>query len=221
MSTVVFDLDGTLVDSAAGILATLQRAFDEVGVPWPDQELGTAILGPPLGQTLGPLVGAPAAEAIIGVYRRRYPEHGLTQSAPYPGVEELLRSVANVGARLAVATSKAEPFARSILDLHRWTELFEVVTGDTLDGQRPDKATVVGEALRRLGGATPDAVMVGDRRHDVQGSRAHGLRFLGAGWGYGTPGELQRAGVRDVYHTPHDLGVALTSPHTGTSRAGN
>jgi phosphoglycolate phosphatase len=208
--TVLLDLDGTLVDSAPGILGTLRTAFDQVGVPWDDSVIGPHLLGPPLYESLPPLIGESATERVLALYRPLYRESGLLKSTPYPGIEELLRALAGAGVRTALATSKAEPAAREILANQGWTELFTEITGDTLDAQRPSKAAVVEEALRRLGSPAPaDCVMVGDRRHDVIGSAAHGISCLGAGWGYGEPGELVTAGAVEVYATASALQSAL------------
>ena len=90
--------------------------------------------------------------------------------------------------------------------------MFATVCGDTLDATRPTKADVVGEALQRLGRPT-DAIMVGDRLHDVEGARAYGLDCLGAGWGYAAPGELAEAGAVAVLRDPDALASALRNPH--------
>ena len=98
--------------------------------------------------------------------------------------------------------------------------MFATVCGDTLDRERPTKADVVGEALRRLGDPEP-TIMVGDRLHDVVGARTHGLGCLGAGWGYAAPGELEEAGAVAVYAQVGELHAALLSPDQRvTSRAG-
>lgn len=206
--TVLLDLDGTLVDSAPGILGSLREAFDELGLDWPEHALGRHVLGPPLYTTLPGIVGADRAAEVVAVYRRRYGETGLLASEPYPGIDALLHELGSRGVRLALATSKAEVYARAILDNHGWTELFAEITGDTLDAARPTKTAVVAEALRRLG-TRERAIMVGDRRDDVAGARAHGLDCVGAGWGYGSPGELLDAGVLAVVATPAELGAAL------------
>jgi phosphoglycolate phosphatase len=208
--TVLLDLDGTLVDSAPGILGTLRTAFDQVGVPWDDTVIGRHLLGPPLYESLPPLVGTEAATAVMALYRPLYQESGLLKSTPYPGIEQLLRALVAADVRLALATSKNEPAAREIIANQGWTELFTAITGDTVDARRPSKAAVVEEALRRLGSPDPaDCTMVGDRLHDVVGSAAHGVSCLGAGWGYGEPGELAQAGAREIYATPDDLRGAL------------
>lgn len=209
--TVLFDLDGTLVDSASGIIGSLLAAFDELGLVEERAAVGTHLLGPPLYTTLPRILGDDevAARAVEG-YRRHYAATGVYDCDPYPGIDDLLRGLAGSGVRVALATSKAEVYADRIIAHHGWGDLFEVVTGDTLDAARPTKADVVGEALRRLGSPAPRRpVMVGDRSHDVVGSRTHGVDCLGVSWGYAQPGELAQAGARKVIDSVADLGAAL------------
>lgn len=206
--TVLLDLDGTLVDSARGILGSLTAAFAELGLPLPEGGLPHTLLGPPLYVSLPGLVGDDVAPELLTTYRRIYSERGLLQCPAFDGMDALLRDLAAAGITTAVATSKAEPYAERIVEHRGWTDLFATVCGDTIDGGRPTKADVVGEALRRLG--TPDStIMVGDRLHDVAGARAHGLDCLGAGWGYGAPGELEDAGAVAVCAEVADLRKVL------------
>jgi phosphoglycolate phosphatase len=208
--TVLLDLDGTLVDSAPGILGSLRKAFAELGVPLPPGGLPHTLLGPPLYVSLPGLVGHEVTPDLVAAYRRIYGDGGLLDSAPFDGVDALLRALADADVTMAVATSKAQVYAERIVAHRGWSDVFATVCGDTLDGQRPTKAAVVGEALRRLG--NPRAVMVGDRLHDVVGAREHGLDCLGAGWGYAAPGELEEAGAVAVYATVTDLRAALLPP---------
>jgi phosphoglycolate phosphatase len=210
IDTVLLDLDGTLVDSAPGIIGSLRAAFDELGLEWPG--IGREVLGPPLYLTLPRFVGEQATPALVAAYRRHYATDGLRASAPFPGIPELLEELAGAGRRLAVATSKAEPYAVEIIRQQGLTGHFATVCGDTLDAARPRKADVISEALRRLGGGTA-AVMVGDRVQDVHGARANGMDCLGAGWGYGEPGELDDAVA--VYPTPADLAQGLLVQQVG------
>lgn len=211
-ATVLLDLDGTLIDSAPGILGSLAAAFAELGIPLPDGGLPRTLLGPPLYRSLPTLVGADRAPHVLAAYRRIYGEAGIRECVPFDGIDAMLRDLADDGVTLAVATSKAQVYAEKIVEYRGWTGLFATVGGDTLDAARPTKADVVGEVLNRLGGPT-DAIMVGDRLHDVEGARVHGLDCLGVGWGYAAPGELEEAGALAVLPDPEALGAALRDPH--------
>ena len=178
---VLLDLDGTLSDSAPGILDSLRLAFDEVGVPWVDQETARALLGPPFWHSLPPLVGADRVDEVVAIYRRHYWAGAMLRTVSYPGVTELLAGLAERGLRLAVATSKAEPQAIRIVEHLGLAGYFETICGDTVDGRRDSKALVVGEVLHRLGRPDPArTLMVGDRSHDVLGAAAHGIDCAGA-----------------------------------------
>jgi len=203
IDSVLLDLDGTLVDSADGILGSLRAAMAEVGVPEPPAGLGRELLGPPMYATLPPLVGAAATEAIVPVYRRIYAETGWLSTTAYEGIGVLLRDLVGLGLRIAVATSKQEAAATMIVEKQGWADLIMYVCGDTPATERPTKAAVVGEALARLG--TTSALMVGDRKYDVIGARAHGLDCVGAGWGYAEPGELLDAGAVTVCAAPSQV----------------
>jgi phosphoglycolate phosphatase len=210
VQTVLFDLDGTLSDSAPGILGSLRQAFVVVGVApmTPDQE--ASVLGPPFYESLPAIVGPDLTADVINAYRGFYSGGGMFDAVAYDGIGALLDQLAEAGATLAVATSKPEHYAVPIVEHLGLGGRFKTICGDTLEGGRPSKAHVVGEALRRLGHPAPaTVVMVGDRSHDVYGATEHGLRCYGAGWGYGGPGELALAGAVGVYADPSELGRAL------------
>ncbi|WP_375481179.1 HAD hydrolase-like protein [uncultured Jatrophihabitans sp.] len=213
-SFVLFDLDGTLSDSAPGILASLRHAFAECGVPPLDPDTERSLLGPPFYTSLPPyLPDGVELWDVIDSYRAYYRAGAMYDTAAYPGVAEVVAAVRDAGVTMAVATSKPEAQAVPIVERLGMAEYFTTVGGDLDDGSRGTKALVVQEVLRRLGDPAPDTVvMVGDREHDVLGARAHGVATIGAGWGYGTPGELTAAGARVVCAAPGDLPAALGLP---------
>jgi len=203
---VLLDLDGTLSDSAPGILESLRLAFDELGLPWVDEDTARALLGPPFWHSLPPLVGADRVDEVVTIYRRHYWAGAMLRTNAYPGVTELLAGLAERGLRLAVATSKSEPQAVRMVEHLGLAGYFETICGDTVDGRRDSKALVVGEALRRLGRPDPAQVlMVGDRSHDVLGAAAHGIDCAGALWGYGTRAELENAGAIRLCAEPREV----------------
>lgn len=182
---VIFDLDGTLTDSAEGIVTSFRHALDAIGAQAPEGDLADRIVGPPMHITLAEMgLGERAAEAIAA-YRSDYTARGWAMNALYDGVTELLSDLRSAGVRLAIATSKAEPTARRILEHFGLAHHFEVIAGATLDGSRAAKADVVAHALRQVGPLPDRVVMVGDRAHDVEGAAAHGIDTIVVGWGYG------------------------------------
>jgi len=217
MQTLLIDLDGTLSDSAPGILASLRRAFADVGVPEPDETTMRSLLGPPFYEALPPLFGADRVPAIIEAYRFYY-DTAMFDTRVYDGMIDVLADLRARGITLAVATSKPEAYAVPIVEHLGIAEYFDAIGGDALDGSRDTKAKVIASVLERLGSPDPARVlMLGDRSHDVDGARAHGIDCLGAGWGYGRPEELTHA--LEVFPTPYTLLAAHGRIFGGPSAA--
>lgn len=211
-SVVLFDLDGTLSDSARGILSSLRHAFGEFGLPPLSAEAEQGILGPPFSEALPPHLGTVAVADITAAYRAHYHAGAMFETSCYPGMSDVLDHLRERGTRMAVATSKPEHSAVPILEHLGLRDYFETVGGDTLSGTRGSKAAVIGEVLARMGDPDPDSVlMVGDRSHDVLGARANGIECAGAQWGYAQPAELTKAGARWICARPADLGALLGS----------
>jgi len=193
---VLFDLDGTLTDPKVGITRSIQYALRKRGRPVPDADSLESLIGPPLEQSfLGHFGMTPAdARQAVEDYREYFAETGLFENAVYPGIPELLGRLRASGARLAVATSKPTVFAERILAHFALAEHFEHVVGSFLDGRRVEKQELIADALATLAGVSRElAAHVGDRRHDVLGARANGIRAIAVGWGYGTREELDSA----------------------------
>jgi phosphoglycolate phosphatase len=195
MRTVLLDLDGTLVDSAAVIAEHLAAALASIGAPVPGPGQLRALVGPPF-ETALPELGLTEAEtaAVITAYRSTYDGVAASSSPLFPDTAELLDRLRAAPYRLAVATSKPEHVARDIVR-RKGIGVVELVGGaDHLLG-RVGKAAVVGSVLERLGlyPVVDPVVMVGDRVHDVEGAAEHGLPTIGVAWGYAEPGELADA----------------------------
>jgi phosphoglycolate phosphatase len=203
---VLFDLDGTLVDSAPGIHASVRFAVAELGLPDPTTAQLRAMVGPPLqeGFALGFGLSGADVDRAVAAYRVHYSAGAMLDAPPYPGIPELLAQLRADGATLAVATSKPEPFAVAILEHVGLVGQFASVHGATLDGAVRHKDQVVGAALaRHPAGHAP--VLVGDRAQDVRGAAAHGLPCIGAGWGPAEDGELAAAGAVAIAAVPADV----------------
>jgi phosphoglycolate phosphatase len=182
---VIFDLDGTLTDSAHGIVSSFRHALGEIGADVPDGDLAARVVGPPMHLTLKAMGLGDRADAAIAAYRADYTTRGWSMNSVFDGIPALLDDLRTAGVRLAVATSKAEPTARRIIEHFGLDGHFEVVAGASIDGARSSKADVLGHALAQLGPLPERVLMVGDRLHDVEGAAAHGIDTVVVEWGYG------------------------------------
>lgn len=199
---VIFDLDGTLTDSAEGIVASFLHALDQVGVAVPDGDLAARIVGPPMDDTFQSMLGKDA-ERAIAAFRAEYADRGWAMNTLFEGIQPLLADLRAAGVRLAVATSKLEPTARRILAHFGLDQHFEVIAGASPDGSRKTKVEVLAHALDQLRPLPERVLMVGDRSHDVHGATAHGIDTVVVGWGYGRadfPDGAASAGTTAVTH---------------------
>lgn len=182
---VIFDLDGTLTDSAEGIVASFRHALERVGAAVPDGDLVARLVGPPMHATLRTLGLGAATDEAIAAYYSDYAARGWAMNSLFEGIEPLLADLRAAGVRMAVATSKAEPIARRILAHFGLDEYFEVIAGAGTDGSRSTKTDVLAHALAQLAPLPERVLMVGDRSHDVVGAADHGIDTVVVGWGYG------------------------------------
>ncbi|MGC7333727.1 HAD-IA family hydrolase [Mycobacteroides abscessus subsp. abscessus] len=185
---VIFDLDGTLTDSAPGIVSSFRHALSHVGAPEPTGDIASRVVGPPMHITLGSMGLGERAD---------YGERGWAVNEMFDGIRDVLTRLREAGVPMVVATSKSEPIAARILEHFGLAEFFQVIAGASPDGVRSSKADVIKHALSQLDDVPPTGVvMVGDRVHDVEGAAAHGIGTVVVDWGYGAtdfegdPGEL-------------------------------
>ena len=209
-STVLFDLDGTLSDSQAGIVASYRHTLAAFGLD-ADEAAIKRWIGPPLGEGLAAL-GVPAdrVEEAVARYRAYFGATGMYDNRLYDGAADMLAELRSAGVTLGLATSKLQRFAAAILDHFGLAEHFAVVCGVAGDGSRSTKEEVVGFALATLGGPEPSTVaLVGDREHDIRAALHHGLHPVGVTWGYGDRREMQASAGAAIVAIVEDV-PALT-----------
>ncbi|WP_418992633.1 HAD family hydrolase [Alistipes sp.] len=196
-----FDLDGTLTDSMPGITRGVQYALAHLGIEVDDLKTLLPFIGPPLRDSFRVYYGLDEARIDLAVskYREYYEPRGLFENAPYEGIPELLQELQSAGFRLVMATSKPEHLARRIASHFGFADRFAHIAGSAADGSRDSKADVIRHAIRTLGIADRrEAVMIGDRRHDIEGAAAAGVDAIGVLWGYGSRDELLTAGAHTL-----------------------
>jgi len=212
-TSVLLDLDGTLTDPFPGISACIIHALEQLNLPAPAPERLREWIGPPLldsfrgyFQALGS--GADEHRALEH-YRARFSDLGLFENEVYPGIPEVLGRLQQAGLRLYLATAKPLVYAQRIVEYFGLDSYLQACHGSELDGTRSDKVELLQfiVAQERLDSA--HCAMVGDRRHDMEAARYHGMQAIGVQWGYGCDRELLTAGAEILLARPEELADRL------------
>src|ERR1700731_1919353 len=170
MTAIYFDLDGTLTDPKPGITRSIQYALNRLDRAAPSEDELTWCIGPPLHASLKKLLGSDdLADKALLLYRERFADIGIFENEVYPGIEATLSAFAGSGRRLFVATSKPGIYAERIIDHFKLRVYFERVFGSELDGSRSDKTELLRYALEATRVDPLQAIMIGDRSHDMIG----------------------------------------------------
>ncbi len=210
-SAVLLDLDGTVTDSAPGIIDSLKHTFTTLGLPVPNDDELTLFVGPPLTDTMRMHGGFNDDETMhaIDVYREHYANHAL-HAPVFPGMAGLIEALGMSDIPLSLATSKPELLATKILEHHGLAQHFDVIVGASEDETRSAKSDIVAEALRRLrerGVDVSNPVMVGDRGYDALGAAVNDVPTIMVEWGYGSP--LEAGEAMAVVHSIDQLRARL------------
>ena len=198
----MFDMDGTLLDSAPAVMSRLRDTLTHFDVEPPaDAEL-RHLIGPPTPEALGGYLSPALIEDALTFYRSLVAREGLENMNLFAGIPAALAQLQAHGIPLAVATSKLQGEAERIVADFGISQYFAAISGASPD--RATKADVVAHALERLETASHHApLMVGDRVWDIEGAAEHGVPTVLVSWGYARPEEFDHALAR--VDTPHDL----------------
>ena len=203
---IMFDLDGTLVNSEEGVTKTVQYALNACGIEENNQDNLRRFIGPPLVDAFMEYYGMSENEALKALekYRERYREIGIYENELFPDVKTVLEELKKNGKKIALATSKPHVFAGEILKSFDLIEYFDILVGAEFDGTRNDKADVIKEVLNQAGDYQ-NPVMIGDRKHDVEGARKNGVDFMGVSFGFAPFGEFEQLGVEKIADSMKEL----------------
>lgn len=226
---VLLDLDGTLTKSDPGIIASVTKAFEELGRPVPDDDELHRFIGPSIMESFQ-RNGIPAGEELdraVRIYRHYYSDAavfddpnepgnkvpGRLFNTVYPGIPEQLAKLREAGYYLAIATCKPEPQAIPVCEHFHLTGMVDGVYGASMDTSRLDKDQVIRYCFENIGydeSAGDKAVMVGDRWTDMDGATATGIGSIGCRWGYAEPNELEDHKATLIIDTVDQLFDAVT-----------
>ena len=212
---ILFDLDGTITDSAEGITKCIQYALGHFGIEEPDLKKLECFVGPPLMEQFVKYsnLSKKQAETAVSLYRERYVKTGIYENRLYEGIESVLRLLKARGKTLGIASAKPTVYVMQVLENFNLTQYFSVVVGAELDGTRSDKAEIIECALELLDmqNDRSNVLMVGDRGSDVSGALRCGIQCIGVAYGYGGIYELETAGAIYIAQTVEDLKVLAGS----------
>lgn len=205
---VLFDLDGTITDSAIGITNSVAYALKKWGIEVEDKSTLNCFVGPPLAQSFEKYFGFTKEQALEAVdeYRVYYRDKGIYENLVYPGIPELLEELRARGKKIILSTSKPEYFAKQILDHFDLAKYFDFVAGATMDSSRTKKALVIKYALSELGITdVSECIMVGDRDQDVCGARENNMDCIAVLYGYGSLEELESSDPAYIAEAVEDI----------------
>ncbi|MET0500396.1 MAG: HAD-IA family hydrolase [Candidatus Binatia bacterium] len=211
--SIFFDLDGTLCDPREGIIRCFSHALDALGQARPPEDELARYIGPPLHESFAALLNSGDIALIrraVELYRQRFVTQGMFENAVYAGMEDALAAL-QPHVRLYVVTSKPTVFALQILEHFGLERFFRLTYGSELDGTRSDKKKLIAHVLAEENIPSSEAVMVGDREHDVKGALKNSVLPIGVLWGYGSHEELTQAGASVLCDSPMTLVELLLS----------
>lgn len=213
-SAVLFDLDGTLTESHPGILHCVRLSLEEMGLPIPPEDTLRRFIGPPLWYSYTTFchLTPEQAEEAVERYRTHYRAGGYLECSVYPGILPLLEDLRAAGARLAVATAKPAQMAHAVCESFGILSRVDFLSGNREDEKGMGKRGLIEAACTGLGVPPRQAVMIGDTRYDRDGAREAGTAFVGAAYGYGSPGELTGEGSLGAAQSPEGLRAYLLLP---------
>ena len=190
---ILFDLDGTLTDPSEGIVNSVIYALKKHGIEETDREKLCSFIGPPLIDAYMEHYGFSKEKAIktVEFYREYFSVKGIFENRVYKGIPELLEKLYQSGKKIILATSKPDLFANKILEYFGISKFFYFVAGATMNETRTQKQEVIKYALEECNITdTANAVMIGDRKYDISGGKAFGLKTMGLLYGFGSNEEI-------------------------------
>ncbi len=212
-TTVLFDLDGTLVDSGIGVSSSVAYALEKMGITPPPRNELFKFIGPPLVQSFKEFCGfdAETTDLAIRYYREYYRGKGIFECTIYDGVIELLKSLKEKGYKIALATSKPENFSKIVVENKGILLYLDYLGAASIDEKtRATKEAVVEYTLELCSEKDKSKiVMIGDRHFDINGAKKHLLDSIGVTYGYGSREELKEAGATYIVNTTKEIDEIL------------
>ena len=191
LDTILFDLDGTLLDTSEGITGGVEYATKSLGLKKLDMATKRLFIGPPLRRAFQKYccIDEKMAEEAIREYRVYYSGGGMFKCTPYDGIINLLAALKSAGKKLYVATAKPTEFSVKILEKWDMLKYFEEVIGASMDKSLDSKEKIIKFLLKKTG--AKDALMIGDTHYDIEGAHQNGVKAVAVFYGFGDREKLK------------------------------
>lgn len=205
---ILFDFDGTLVDTSEGIVKSMQYACDCLGYDNVRDEIIRKWIGPPLQEMLQRILSTGNDDEIrngIRLFRERYEKFGIVETSLYPYVQENLQKMKSKGIRLFIATSKPEAFVEKISKRYDIIDYFDEISAVKMHGTSPSKTERIGCLMKKHKMYPENTIMIGDRHEDAEAASANLLRCIGVSYGYDDINNLKKYGCWKIVGTFHEI----------------
>ncbi len=207
---ILFDLDGTLFNTEEGIIYSMLRSLDYLGVAHPSKELHRRFIGPPIDEIYRDLCKVSDDNDIkraFEFYKKDYAEFGANFSKPYEGLTEALISLKEKGYLIAVATFKHQSYAPVVIRDNGIYEYFDFIAGSDEASGRDSKAKIITYAAQNLGVNISECIMIGDSPFDALGAVMAGCDFGAVTYGFGFDDEphCRRYPAKAVFHNMKEI----------------
>jgi phosphoglycolate phosphatase len=214
LALIIFDVDGTLVDSQSEILAAMNDAFAAISQPMPKRVAILATVGLSLEQAMMQLLEMPVEDSVItaavGAYKHSYrtSREAGAMSVLYPGISDLLRECTqHENWVLGIATGKSRRGVDALLDYYDWNVVFQTIQTADMHPSKPNPA-MLQAAVDETGVSGRRSLFIGDTTHDMEMAVAAGIGFVGVSWGYHSIDRFDAA--YRVAETPQSVYQAIT-----------
>jgi phosphoglycolate phosphatase len=205
ITTLFFDLDGTVSNNAVGIQRCLNYGLARLGYKTLTAEQTIPFIGPPFRESLPKKFEGIDVELVLHLYRERYTEHGWLENELYDGMTDAIRTLYAQGFTIALCTSKPRVFAEKIIERFELTRYFDGIHGPELDGRFDKKTDLLTHLVGHYSVDPAQSIMIGDRDKDVEAARHANTRSVGVLWGFGNRAELETAGAARIVDNPAQL----------------
>lgn len=209
---VIFDLDGTLIDSAPGIIKAVKDTLDELNYPQMSWNEIKSCIGPPIGDSIGNRMGYTEnqIERFYETFRPLYKTKYLMDCSIYPGIQGLLEQLKRNGFLLGIATNKREDYALDLLDELGLINYFDIICAMDMNG-KSNKKDLIMKCIKELNARKEDTIMVGDSENDRSAASQYGVKFIAAMYGFGFKDDIPEDCI--TAYNVEELETLLLSEH--------